>query len=383
MTQLLILGNGFDLKSELNSSFTDYYDGYVKKNSAEIEELRDDFNNQKSIVLNDNVTSNEVLTSFLEERTDVNYKLSNEKFTLIDYLMTIYQAGGFNWSDVEEIISTLLLINVSDIANIIWRRNNGTLQFLDKATEQDLINVFVAVIFSSSYIEFTTDKNIERITVSLVSRIKDQLDRFEKHFQEYLKTQVDGNDDYVSNANKLFKKIMSLGTNETSVEDTKISILNFNYTNPINYNPNINQENIHGDLNSNIIFGFDQNRIDDKNSYVRKFSKTYRIINNFRSGIPILSHDIKNVIFYGHSLSASDYSYFEAIFDFLQIYDSDVKLTFLYSQHGNKSADKIKDVYDETIDGLLRTYGESLLNPHGKSLTHKLLMEQRLVVKIV
>ncbi|OYT05428.1 hypothetical protein CBG27_07550, partial [Limosilactobacillus reuteri] len=167
--------------------------------------------------------------------------------------------------------------------------------------------------------------------------------------------------------------------------------------------------NIHGIAkegypSKEIIFGIDsdivnKNRYKDEREYEKElqFTKTYRVAyNTDPSNQFIVSKDIKLITFYGHSLSSADYSYFESIFDVLDIYNSDVVLQFYigtyqsnFIQHNNPNFDHekfeqlftklskrnnllkrnaITNVYD-----LLRSYGETLNNNHGDNLLHKLL----------
>ena len=77
--------------------------------------------------------------------------------------------------------------------------------------------------------------------------------------------------------------------------------------------------------------------------------------------------------FYGHSLSSADYSYFQSIFDYYNIYDNNlVSLIFYYS----KGYEQFDAIYD-----LINNYGNTLANKdQGKNLMHKLLLENRLKI---
>lgn len=168
-----------------------------------------------------------------------------------------------------------------------------------------------------------------------------------------------------------------------------VFILNFNYTalfdilevdSPCFYN------NVHGKLcnnvctnscdKSNIIFGIDDNLIQsqDASSELRLFSKTYRKMLSSDKYLTVLPPKENNPIaikFYGHSLSEADYSYFQSIFDYYDLYgNSNVSLTFYYSK-GFENHD--------AIYRLISGYGKSLSNrEQGKNLIHKLLLENRL-----
>ena len=96
----------------------------------------------------------------------------------------------------------------------------------------------------------------------------------------------------------------------------------------------------------------------------------------------ILNKNIKSIVFYGHSLAAADYSYFQSIFDFYSIYDSDVTLVFYYSVYKENDREQITKTQFDSIRKLLIEYGTTLDNKdHGKNLLHKLLLEDRLIIK--
>ena len=80
------------------------------------------------------------------------------------------------------------------------------------------------------------------------------------------------------------------------------------------------------------------------------------------------------IIFYGHSLSKADYSYFQSIFDYYDIYsNNNVSLIFYYSE-GYEQTDAIYE--------LINSYGKTLSNKdQGKNLIHKLLLENRLKIE--
>lgn len=83
--------------------------------------------------------------------------------------------------------------------------------------------------------------------------------------------------------------------------------------------------------------------------------------------------------FYGHSLSAPDYSYFQAIFDEVNLYVGSTRLVFYYRQHeGTKDA---RTEMSKAVSHLLAEYGRTTDNAdHGKNLMHKLILEGRLSV---
>jgi hypothetical protein len=258
---------------------------------------------------------------------------------------------------------------------------------------------------------------------SLCQLVEDELLRgiveFEKKFIDYLASEKDKSlnaknekDQYSYRLRDLLYKICE----KTDFYTHDLYILNFNYTQikdyayeqirhfprPINsgnivekadgsfYFTSVNETNVHGTIKKEIIIGIDDKNIDKNKKYLEnkliipnefKFSKTYRKMlllrpNDFQDETVLPNKkDLTQIIFYGHSLGRQDYSYFQSIFDFYDIYNSNVLLKFCY-------ADKF-EIYDNVYN-LIHEYGVSFSNTHkGKNLLHKLLLENRLfLIKI-
>lgn len=151
--------------------------------------------------------------------------------------------------------------------------------------------------------------------------------------------------------------------------------------------------------NASIITGIDGFNISPSEP-VYKFTKTFRLFEGEGlSDNECIQKDIDEIKFFGHSLARADYSYFQAIFDFYHIYDSDVRLIFYYTDRRPKEErDRTKRDQEklnlekenskrEVVGNLIRLieeYGKTLDNKdHGKNLLHKLLLEGRLKVKYI
>ena len=103
--------------------------------------------------------------------------------------------------------------------------------------------------------------------------------------------------------------------------------------------------------------------------------------------VKLCDSDTSYIKVFGHSLSRADYSYFQSIFDTVNLYGGETKLVFLYKNYPNKPDDSVdeqairEELYSR-ISHLLIEYGSTLDNKdHGKNLMHKLLLEQRLLIK--
>ena len=133
-------------------------------------------------------------------------------------------------------------------------------------------------------------------------------------------------------------------------------------------------------------------------SEILPFTKTYRLmamdLPNMGSVIHIpngsnLDRGTQVIKFYGHSLGRADYSYFQAIFDAVNLYESGTSLVFFFRPHKGPSGetgdvDKARKGMMTKAITLLTAYGETLDNKdHGANLIHKLLIEGRLAVTLL
>ncbi|MFC7281532.1 bacteriophage abortive infection AbiH family protein [Apilactobacillus apinorum] len=342
-----------------------------------------------------------------------------------------------NWYDIEKCIKNFL----TDEASSIFRyktiklekykllinslNNNVNWNNPDTTNNVDLI-ILVAI-----YNKIKKDED-------LFAFLFNQLNEFEKSFSDYIREQIEQKDYFSKNR----RFITNICNNRLS------NILSFNYIpltgrsfeeNNLSDNTELkyinNYENIHGNVyneinyrfESPIIFGIDsnydsKNKIDEKyKSHINKFTKTSRILNfSNRKTSKILDKNIDTIIFFGHSLGDADYSYFQSIFDYYHIYDSNIKIIFLYSLYNSEIDElhKIKEQHDKASDKrnnqlfdnaktqkisnhyedrynqmdinrkekqekqvfqLINNYGATLNNKnHGKNLLNKLILENRI-----
>ena len=394
-TQLLILGNGFDLRCGLRSTYKDFF------RSSILDTIGEPFGLKQL----------QAGVSGFWEALLLEYYKVNDK-------------DDYNWCDIETIIKDTLLDIYFGKNNPDRSINQGiyskATKYLNKFTVGlglDKLNPIEKFLFDYcvKFISLNNNGLTETIK-SLVKHFLQQLYNLEKRFCKYLKEQIvnpnnktEMNEEYIIKAVNLlasltgfvhykFNKIDDFITTETKkhlmdVFDNlnDVFIVNFNYTalfdileveSPCFYN------NVHGKLcnnacmngcnKSNIIFGIDDNLIQSQgtSSELRLFSKTYRKMLSANKYLTVLPPNESNPIaikFYGHSLSEADYSYFQSIFDYYDLYEnSNVSLTFYYSKGFENS---------DAVYKLISIYGKSLTNQaQGKNLIHKLLLENRLKI---
>ena len=415
-SQLLILGNGFDLHCGLKSGYKDFF------RNAILDTTKENFGIKNTQV---------GISGFWET-------------LLLEYYI-IYGSVDYNWCDIENIIKeTLLRVLFIDkeMSICIWKNayESAKLDSNPDVFASSFRNPIAKYLYKFCFQFFRRNiaKN-ELITDNvqlqlLVYHLLQELNDFEKRFCRYLKDQIvdlkDGeklNEGYIVNAVNLLAKLTDFSIAEYedlddilddeeqfeyeqtspnffswAIKEKKYltenfnnlkstNILNFNYTalfdilgvkSPCVYS------NVHGKLcnencsaeclTSSVIFGIDDALIQSEysNTELRLFSKTYRKMLNNSTPISILppnNNTPLEIKFYGHSLSEADYSYFQSIFDFYDLYSNNkVSLIFYYS----KGFEQNDEIYR-----LINSYGKTLMNQEqGKNLIHKLLLENRLKI---
>ena len=92
--------------------------------------------------------------------------------------------------------------------------------------------------------------------------------------------------------------------------------------------------------------------------------------------------NVSEIAFFGHSLSKLDYSYFQTLFDFYDLYSSNIKLAFYYKVYSGTSSLDMELDLSTRISKLIEAYGESIENEKkSDNLMHKLLLEKRLIIE--
>lgn len=432
--QLLILGNGFDLQCGLASTFSDF------------EEPRKDTINRivKTYAQDENMagTSQFPYDDQDQPGQSLATKFRAQGITVWD-LILIADEQVRTWYDVEAGIRDWLMGCTEDHQpldeNQLHAVKNQYSQYRSTTTRKASLKDYVEKINlglsirDSFFEQLSVDEQVAKLLLewykcdadnnSIMKVMMQELHRLEAGFSNYMRNEADNNKNYRSCACRLLEKLMNdqlrdydtLLTNNTykiggdilfGGSFNNVRILDFNYTDPIyGIKPAPTLINIHGNMHGgDIIFGIDSNSVDTNDSNypgLVKFTKTYRLmalgkgrktklVHPYVSGQPGSETNI--IKFFGHSLGDPDYSYFQAIFDEVNLYGSDTRLVFYYNQNRlneNKDDEKGKNTTSESaqeemfekVNRLISTYGQTLDNKdHGRNLMHKLLLENRLQV---
>ena len=357
--QLLIIGNGFDLECGLRSRFIDFFSSRIKTP-------------QRDSIVDDNDVA----------RTPE--ELVSEFPTIWDLILRDKQ--DTNWFDIEKTIEMWVSGTSPEVTKISDWCNPGPDYRPDEAHE-----------IIASYCKKRLSKIDEWIsTDSVLALFTEDLHLIEKQFASYLREQTysskpvgEQNANYHQTACRNLQTLLSESLPSNPEQLLSYSVLSFNYTGPFDISSNeigqrVAYTNIHGLCREGeeIIFG-----IDGKENLVykiaRPFTKTYRLLSlggpNARD---VVRSDTRCIKLYGHSLSDADYSYFQAIFDAVHLYSSDVSLVFFYRCFDEKGPLIHRTEMMKKVISLLTAYGATLENrDHGKNLIHKLLLEGRLSVE--
>ena len=367
MHQLIVLGNGFDLACGLRSRFSDFY--------------KTRYDDSGKWRLNE------------DEETAWDVILSSEKadspWCNIEDAVAEWVAGD----DVKiETISVLGLLfpDLKDDDPNPDSVQRSIEMIRQLAFPPHMVSYSISSISktdSSKTDSSKTDSNNDGGFIFLLS----ELHRFEKAFADYLFDEVCRSSAYEKKSRAALE-ILASDKFSTAGSLPPTSVIDFNYTNVVLPRGFV-AHNVHGTLvNDNIVIGIDAKGIED-GSPALPFTKTYRLLalDPIMHGSlvhPAGSFDHTSIIkFFGHSLAPADYSYFQAIFDAVDIYGSNVTLGFYYSGYKDSSGkdvpdEKLREEQYKRVTRLLETYGKTFDNKaRGSNLMHKLLLEGRLYIK--
>lgn len=394
--QLLIIGNGFDLACGLKSSYKDFLDNYLKSISSTDSKMYWEKYFQNMSYLN---SSNDDYT-WTDIETQIFTQLQNVEFIIENELLK----NRF-YENKDELVRKI---------EISLNGSNSNLNF------DSLLQTFYLL---KSVFEYYMIGNQLTLNTAL-NKIKTDLLKLEDHFTSYLTNEIQNANSKIETNNEIATNIFTensyfiksrilfatlllfyMNINETPffvpplerLQETSDSnfisyyldvqilskfnivenyVLSFNYTKPFPF-PNI--RNIHGNLNNwNIIFGIDYDKVNTFfSNQPTQFTKSYRILENKLNSDMTIPSDLNKILFYGHGLGEADYSYFQTIFDTVDLYHGNTKLIFFWNNFNDKDQYNIQV---ERVTNLIEKYGQTFTNKdHGRNLFTKLLLENRII----
>lgn len=422
--KVVVIGNGFDLACNLPTRYDQFFSWRFKSiSSQEITDISDLYFNfvKHKYNIGRNFISVDFKKNIILKFKGVLGIFIKNKMSFWDvyfYLLMLDRSNIHSWYDVEKQIENAIIDkdNSSLLDNILLHNFNEIDHDLDELLDNTSVYDFDSIDITQQkgyqdsdyakecilgmFVELshpsTFDENLGSDYYFL-----DELKKFENSFKTYLNDEalmLLNNSNYYANCPIYIENFKTvLGDNKSC------SIINFNYTSikalidksasyttSSGYNVFSNshfsffENNVHGSLDANIIFGIDHKNI-SPNSAKYIFTKTYRKLNLSNSiACEKLPQDATEIIFYGHSLSNADYSYFQSLFDYYDIYHKSINLTFKYSHYDESIKKEIDKNQYFAVSKLIHTYGATMDNKdHGKNLLHKLLLENRLKLECI
>ncbi len=382
--QLIVIGNGFDLACGLKSSYADFFGGRLQ-----------------------------AADSIGDCEEEWRKALDENHLTTWDFILRL-GIGGPDWCNLEKVIGDWVLPAATDGGQDEASISDQLLGILDLPVFQDVPSFMEDNLFDS-YLGTDSELRLRDVARCVWhragykagqgmerSRLLDfllaELRVVEDQFKRYLIGQSDNAAGYLNEAVSLLEDMawddLSRSEVKEEYDKTRTSVLSFNYTTPFIYSNRVIEEenvvNIHGRLDNEIVFGVDGKEcMSDLDAL--PFTKTYRVASmGVKMGNPLydtVAGDIgwsktMTIKFFGHSLGEADYSYFQSIFDGVNLYGGSTKLVFYFRPWPGKDEEELHAETVRSVTKLLTTYGATLDNrDHGKNLMHKLLLEGRLEVK--
>lgn len=399
----VVIGNGFDLQSGLKSKYSDFFNQHFDENCTELEKIKDYFtlditspNSFRDFRYYKKAVVAECLKFLKTQKSLMNIAINSWDFIFI--MLSIQEERNLEsilWVDVEESIKNFVVIGEKDIPSklMILFKRLVTISNKEELAVEESIEVKLLILIFYCFIEEKTtnvDKLLEQSKLLLLRSINEnnfeifnrfllnELNRFENNFRKYLGQELLNNDEYRNNALKVLDNV--------SIPDKNPFILSFNYTVPWAKTRKNHGINVHGSIiddesHFEIIFGIDalENEFDSNNYMFTKTSRRLKIFSE-KNNRPIPpKSEISNIIFFGHSLGLADYSYFFSIFDYYQLYESQVRLVFKFSVYDENLRSEIEYNIHKKVTDLIKKYGSTFPNGYqGKNLLHKLILENRI-----
>ena len=344
--ELLVIGNGFDLYSGLKTNYQHFFEDRYSSNI--LKDIENYYHTGDSMYL---------------KRLN---KLEGLSFWDLYFILT-YLYNGRNkeksWANIEEEIRIFLVDqprNTTITKKGIQRQLNKTRQSEDTSIGKMLVEILRSI--NKKYVNNTFEGFIFQ-----------ELLMFEKVFGGYINNESKSNINYQDNSTLTIEKLVT--------DQKNTHVLSFNYT-EVHTEKVSHVEYVHGESSKNIIFGIDTVGLEAGSDEYR-YSKTYRklLMNVENQKHESLPKEVEKIVFFGHSLSLADFSYFQSIFDFYSIYDSTIELKFVFSVYEETKRSEIINNQLKSVTSLFSEYGKKMMNSHqGQNMLHKLILENRIKV---
>lgn len=393
INQLIILGNGFDLSCGLKSSYNEFFE-YIYSDSTKTQknywyyifktlsqesqnlstwtdiekQILTELKNIEWIYRKKIKTITHLIQQTRGKGTD---EIKSLKITYLGFeeLLEI-RYSGFprpQKEEIQEVLREELRVLENDFSDYLKDQIKDEVEKINQVLSTGSGTIYdlylIKTLLITCYIVFSQRSNPEEYYIESLTEV---LTRFTSLSSYY---------DLLGECGNEIIQLMF----EANIE--KNHILSFNYTSP---NSIFNLTNIHGALNTDdTIFGIDYDKlnVNFENPPI-EFSKSYRILEKGNTKSLNVSSSIDVLKFYGHGLGEADYSYFQSIFDSVDLYHSKTIVIFYWSPYEGCEKHIIHRNQVKSITKLIEDYGTTFNNKdHGRNLLTKLQLENRLHIQ--
>ena len=273
--KIIVIGNGYDLKTGLPSSFYNFYCSSYKTNNKE-------WDNSK---IRRNVWRLLLYLKYIDG---------------IDDGVVSYTNDNPRWMDIEGFICDVL-------------NDNGLLRQIDRAFTFNIKRIQPDGKILSRRPEdqahelysLIQNKRDDYGYNDVFELLKDDLTEIESDFIKYLDSQT--SIQYLNESSKLMSKLTK------HFQETYV--ITFNYTKLPAGLKDVNQ--VHGSLaEDKIIIGVDKSKLKSNELKKMRFTKSWKKLAYFSSSSKLPQKDeVDEIVIFGHSLGEQDYSYFDSLFN--------------------------------------------------------------------
>lgn len=424
--QLIIIGNGFDRTAKLESTYDAFFNWHFKDRLA----VANDLLEKATADLNKD-RDQDTIESLIAISNLVNPKQVNYWFEV--FWKNRPRPKGMHWSDIETVVLKELTKIDSNYDEYYQNRIDSIYNDSTRNTIGEKLATMETPMTNASFDKkmlsrleiggsdgkggttWTKAQNIPMPTGPnpndfhvltskevFISALYLDLLELERNFITFLTELIAETSGYPINANQLISELIvkeyierpngtlrpdddyfNKRNSFISSQTVKTQILSFNYTHETNDQNFVNADlynNVHGELKlGQAVFGIDGHLVGD-NYLLLPFTKTYRIMEFGGEGFK-LRENIDKIKIFGHGLAEADYSYFQTIFDSLDLYNANTEVIFYYNIYDEEDRLGIKERFKQSVYKLIRRYGSTLTNKdHGKNMLHKLIIEGRIKV---
>ena len=368
---VLVIGNGIDKNQNLASSFSDFFNTFRTQDGEKFEGKK----------IRSNIWYVFFLFRFFVKSDSV-------------YIPKVDENDP-RWFDIEGFIADILNSHRPEERNHLLQdvqlllaqggQPDAINPFYSNSTESIIYDQYPELASSINEI-MASNKRKYHPRIGVFEFLFLELKRFEDDFCDYLEKAVLAKSDF----DQEYSRRINWFSHDLGGQ--KIFVLNFNYTQVKTPTSEIDTEiHPHGTLeNKDIIIGIDNNDVRPTNGQkentvlaMRRFTKAWRKAQIQQNSQPIPDKaQVRALAFYGLSLGRPDYSYYQALFDYYEVYDSDIKLVFYYSIYDSTKRTEIQTSYLDAVLSLLYDYAShNLKDRESTSFVSKLQLEGRLEIK--